>query len=71
MPEAVQTNPRAFLTRLSYFEPLARYWELLREKGFVEEANRYKDKYRMVTSIDPDQREQAKQQAIGLIPQRS
>lgn len=71
MPEAVQRNPRAFLTRLSYFEPLARYWELLREKGFDEEAKRYQEKYRLATSIDPDQREEAKQQAIGLIPQNT
>jgi|688.fasta_scaffold409580_1 hypothetical protein len=48
------------LVRLNFFEPLALYVEMLTKGGFVDEAERCKQKYRRATSVDPEHRHEQK-----------
>jgi hypothetical protein len=65
MTDRVSGNPRLFLTRLSFFEPLALYWEQLVSKGFKAEAEQCWDRYLLATRVFPTERVQVKNQVLS------
>lgn len=67
MPDGVSGNPRLFLTRLSFFEPLALYWEQLVSKGFKAEAEQCWDRYLLATKVSPTERVQVKNRVLSVL----
>ena len=57
-------NPRALLTLLNYFEPLAHYCELLARSGLVVEAQRFSQKYREGTSVPLEERAKVRREIL-------
>lgn len=67
MPDGVSGNPRSFLTRLSFFEPLALYWEQLVKMGFTAEAEQCREKYWLATKVSPSDRSEVKNRVLAIL----
>lgn len=60
LPASAERNPFRALVTLDLHEPRAKYFEALRDRGFKDDAAKFRNSYMQFTGVWPEEREAAK-----------